>query len=179
MEKKFVNTLQNLIACGVSIFFGLIIAGFLKQHVIFNAVVPSESMYPTVGLGDLLVGSRLSYLLSEPQRGDVVTFEDPDGSGVTFLKRIIGLPGESLVIIDGLVYINGGTEALYEPYLNPANQPEGSYGPYEVPEGSYFVMGDNRNESYDSRFWEATFVSLDEISSKIIFKYHPRFEIFD
>lgn len=164
----------------ISIAIGLIIAGLLKTFVIFNIVVPTESMETTILTNDKLFGSRLSYLTEEPERGDIITFDSPDSPGVTYVKRIIGLPGEILAIVDGEVYINGSETPLDEPYVNPKEVPVGDFGPYEIPEGCYFVMGDNRNHSLDSRFWETTnFVTRDSISSKVVFRYLPNFEVIE
>lgn len=161
----------------LSIVIGLSIALLIREFIVFNANVPSESMETTVMTNDKLIGYRLAYLNKVPERGDIITFESPDNPGVTFLKRIIGLPGETLNIIDGKVYINNSDTPLDEPYINKREEPKGDFGPYVIPEGSYFVMGDNRNNSLDSRYWETTnFISIDDISSKIIFKYFPRLE---
>ena len=172
-NKPFKRTAEILL----SIVIGLLIAFLIKEFIIFNVNVPSESMETTVMTNDKLIGYRLAYLNKAPERGDIITFESPDNPGVTFLKRIIGLPGETLNIVDGKVYINNSDTPLDEPYINNREEPKGDFGPYVIPEGSYFVMGDNRNNSLDSRYWETTnFISIDDISSKIIFKYFPRLE---
>ena len=158
----------------VPIVVGVAIAGLLKTFVVFNAFVPTPSMEPSIMTGDRLIGSKLSYAFGEPERGDIITFYSPDEPKVTYVKRIIGLPGETVNIVEGKVYINGSETPLDEPYVNPDDAPKGDFGPYVVPEDAYFVMGDNRNNSLDSRFWESTnFVTRDEISSKIIFRYYP------
>ena len=87
------------------------------------------------------------------------------------LKRVIGLPGETVEIVDGKVYINGSDTPLEEPYL--PEPMEGSYGPYTVPEGSYFMLGDNRNNSRDARYWENKFVKKEKIIAKVLFCYYP------
>ena len=104
-------------------------------------------------------------------------FKMPDNESKNYLKRIIGLPGEQVAIIDGKVYINGNEEPLAENYLNVV--PTGSYGPYVIPADSYFVMGDNRNRSYDSRYWDDKFVSKDQIIAKAIVDYYPSIHLFD
>ncbi len=153
---------------------GLLIAAALRTFVIFNAVVPTGSMEPTIMPGDRLVGSKLSYRFNEPERGDVITFPDPDGSGAYLVKRIVGLPGETVNIVNGKVYIGDSHVPLTENYVNPKEEPTGDFGPYTVPEDCYFVMGDNRNHSYDSRYWSVHFVERDNITSKITFRYHPK-----
>lgn len=121
-----------------------------------------------------VIGSRLAYLTDDPERGDVVIFHYPDDpSGKTyFVKRVIGLPGETVDIIDGKVYINGSDTPLDEPYLAEPMEPEEPMH-FEVPEGSYFMLGDNRNNSKDSRFWQNTYVERDKILGKAVLKYFP------
>ena len=104
---------------------------------------------------------------------DIVIFKFPDDESQLFIKRVIGLPNETVTIIDGKVYIDDNKEPLYEPYL--AQEMVGTFGPYEVPENCYFMLGDNRNYSRDSRFWENTYVSKDKILGKALFRYFPKF----
>jgi signal peptidase I len=130
-------------------------------------------MENTILIGDRVVTSRVSYLSGEPRRGDIVVFPFPDDEEVDYIKRIIGLPGETIEGKDGLVYING--EPLVEPYVVEAL--DSDFGPYEVPEESYFMMGDNRNNSQDSRYWENKFLARDKIEGKAILKY-PKFDWF-
>ena len=101
--------------------------------------------------GDKLIALRTFYWFEDPKRGDIVVFEYPDDPSELFIKRIIGEPGDKVEIIDGKVYINDSREPLKEDYLKEPM--EGSFGPYTVPEDCYFMMGDNRNDSLDSRFW--------------------------
>jgi signal peptidase I len=145
----------------------------LKNFVIINANVPTGSMENTILPGDDLLGFRLSYLLSEPERGDIVIFKFPDDESQKFIKRIIGLPGEKVVIEDGKIYINDSEVPLEETYLK--EEWVVGTGPYEfnVPEGCYFVMGDNRNDSNDARFWDNTYVTAEEIIGKAEFIYYP------
>ena len=103
------------------------------------------------------------------RRGDIVIFKYPDDESVDYLKRIIGLPGETVEIISGKVYING--ELLDEPYLS--EEPTGDFGPYQVPEDSYFMLGDNRAVSKDSRYWHNTYVKKDKIIAKAFVMYWP------
>jgi signal peptidase I len=112
-------------------------------------------------------------LLSEPERGDIVIFKFPDDESQKFIKRIIGLPGEKVVIEDGKIYINDSEVPLEETYLK--EEWVVGTGPYEfnVPEGCYFVMGDNRNDSNDARFWDNTYVTAEEIIGKAEFIYYP------
>lgn len=146
------------------------IALFINFVIIVNASVPTGSMENTIMAGDRVVALRLSYLFSEPERGDVAIFKYPDDpeQKILYVKRVIGLPGDRVEVKDGGVYING--ELLEEDYIREITN--GDYGPYEVPEGCYFMMGDNRNNSLDSRFWENKFVEEDAILGKVLFKYY-------
>ena len=130
-------------------------------------------MEHTIEPGDNLFGFRLAYLNSEPERGDIIIFKFPDDESEKYVKRVIGLPGEKIRITDGKVYINDSAEPLQEDYLK--EEWIRATGPYEfeIPEGSYFVMGDNRNNSYDSRYWQHTFVTKDEIIGEALFIYYP------
>lgn len=147
----------------------VILAVVLNMFLIVNAVIPSASMETTIMTGDRIFGNRLAYLKKDPARGDIVIFKFPDDEKQLFIKRLIGMPGETLQMKDGVVYIDG--EALDEPYL--ATIPYGDYGPITVPEGAYFVMGDNRNNSADSRYWNQPFVYRDKILGKAVFCYFP------
>jgi len=147
----------------------LVIAFILARFVIVNANIPTSSMEPTIMVNDRIIAGRLNYMFSEPKRGDIVVFKYPDDESVLFVKRIIGLPGDTVSISKGSVYIND--QKLDEPYLTTTIV--GNFGPYTVPEGSYFMMGDNRNNSKDSRYWNNTFVKKDKILGKALFKYYP------
>ena len=130
--------------------------------------IPSGSMLPTLHVGDRVLALRFPYDLHAPRRGDVVVFHPP-GHGqqvvpgahgeasVNFIKRVIGLPGEVVLIRDGTVSIcrrlHGGCRALHESYLASSGRHIPDYGPYRVPRGDYFVLGDNRADSDDSRVW--------------------------
>jgi len=149
-------------------------AGYLiNNYVILKAEIPTGSMENTLMVNDKLIGNRIAYLFSEPERGDIVMFDFPDDESKLYVKRIIGLPGDHIEIVDGKVYINNSETPLDEPYL--AEVMTGSYGPYDVPEGCYFVMGDNRNHSYDARSWQNTYVSREKIECKAWFRYSPNF----
>lgn len=171
---------RGFIGSLIPIIIGLLVTIALKTYVLINVVVPTGSMEPTIMSGDRLIGSKLSYRLGEPARGDVITFSDPDGSTSVFVKRIIGLPGETVTIVAGKVYVDNNENPLSEPYVNQEDVPEGDFGPYVVPENSYFVLGDNRNLSKDSRYWETTnYVKRENITSKILFRYFPELKTLD
>ena len=146
----------------------------LDKFIIVNAKIPSASMEPTIMTGDRLIGNRLAYINENPQRGDVVIFLYPDNEKEIFIKRVIGLPGETVTIRNGQVYINDASGPLDESaYIT--STPLGDFGPFEVPEGAYFMMGDNRNNSMDSRYWNRPYVYRDKILGKAWARYyrHP------
>ena len=155
----------------------IVIALFMDFFIIANAVIPTGSMENTIMPGSRIIGFRLSYVFTEPERGDIVIFKYPDNPSVNYIKRLIGLPGDTVEIRDGLVYINGSEEPLEEDYLSET--PLGDFGPYVVPEDCYFMMGDNRNSSNDSRYWNNTFVTRDELVAKAIFMYYPSIQLFE
>lgn len=165
-----VRSYAMLIAAAVAL------ALVMNHKIIANAEVPSGSMETTVMTGDRIIVNRLAYQFADPARGDIIMFRYPDNEKEEWLKRIVGMPGETLLIQDGLVYINGGSEPLEERYL--AVTPAGNFGPYEIPEGAYFVMGDNRENSWDSRYWDNTFVEREGIIGKAVFSYYPSFKVY-
>lgn len=116
--------------------------------------IPSASMRPTLDIGDHVLADKAAYREHAPERFDVVVFEYPKDPTKTLDKRVIGLPGETVEIRGKTVTIDG--TKLDEPYayfMDGASKPTADYGPTVVPEGSYFLLGDNRDQSYDSRFW--------------------------
>lgn len=154
----------------------LVIAFIISRYVIVNAHIPTPSMEKTIMVKDRLIANRLQYLFKDPQRGDIVVFKYPDDESWLYVKRVIGLPGETVQIKDGAVYIDGNK--IEEPYL--AEPMIGNFGPVTVPEGKYFMLGDNRNNSKDSRYWQNKFVSKEKILGKAVFRYYPfsKFKIF-
>ncbi len=172
MSKKYIKEIAEWILC---IGGAVLLAMFITQVLIVNATVPTQSMEPTIMAKDRLIGSRLSYKNSDPERGDIIIFKYPDDEKVLFIKRVIGLPGEKVEIHDGNVYIDGAV--LEEPYLTVRT--EGNFGPYEVPEGHFFMMGDNRNNSSDSRYWTNTYLSREAVIGRALFKYWPKAESLD
>ena len=145
----------------------------LNRFIIVNAQVTSGSMSNTIHTGDRVLGFRVDYWFHDPQRGDVIFFKNPDNEAEIYVKRVIGLPGDTVEIISGLTYVNG--QRLSEPYLaeTPWNL---DFGPYLVPEGCYFFLGDNRNNSRDSRYLTNTYVHEEKILGKAYWVYYPTFE---
>ena len=171
-EEKKTSAKSEIFSWIKVIISAIIIALFVDFVIIANAVVPTGSMESTIPAGSRIMGLRLYSNFTDPERGDIVIFKYPDDEKVDYLKRIIGLPGETVEIISGKVYIDG--ELLDEPYLD--EEPTGDFGPYQVPEDSYFMLGDNRAVSKDSRYWTNTYVRRDKIIAKAFFMYWPKFK---
>lgn len=147
----------------------VILAFFIIESMIIQArVIPSASMENTILIGDHLIISLVGYdigipftehhipLWRNPKRQQIIVFEAPPQAAHNedFIKRVIGMPGDTVLVKRGVVFING--KPLNEPYLNPRpdpSAPQENTGPFQVPPGQYFVMGDNRDDSNDSRFW--------------------------
>ena len=122
----------------------------LLQATIQSFIIIGSSMEPQFHEGQRLLISKIAYTFSEPERGDVIIFEPPDKpDSAHLIKRIIALPGDTIEITDGVVYIN--EKAIDEPYIKAA--PSYTMKCEEIPEGEYFVLGDNRNNSTDSHVW--------------------------
>lgn len=184
VKKK--SAMREILDFCLPIIIALIVAMLLKTFVFANAQVPTGSMLNTIQEGDRIIASRIEYNFHEPERYDIVIFKFPDDVAAHekdpsveveyFVKRIIGLPGETVTIVNGVVYVtdkDGKSEQLKDDFVT-ACTPTGNYGPYKVPEDSYFVMGDNRESSIDSRFWTTTnYVKKDLFVGKVKFRYYP------
>lgn len=158
----------------ITVIPAILIGLFITNYIIANVRVPTGSMNNTIPTGSRLMGSRLSYINEEPQRGDIVIFKFPDNEKIYFVKRVIGTPGDIVEISkqDGGCVIVNGTK-LEEPYLAEPMAVENEQT-FIVPENSYFCMGDNRNDSYDARFWNNTYVKEDKIIAKAKIMYWPK-----
>ncbi len=165
------KVLKEILDWVLVIVIAIALALIINKLVIYKVSPPTASMENTIMVDDKVITYRLAYLFSKPERGDIVVFQAPDTPEEDYIKRVIGLPGETVEVIDGVVYIDG--KPLEEDYLKEPMV--GSFGPYEVPEGCYFMMGDNRNISWDARYWTEKFVEKDKIRGKAILKY-PDFE---
>ena len=166
----------------------LVVVLIVNNVVLINAKIPSESMENTIMTGDRIFGFRMAYginfdffgthvskKMKDPERYDIIIFKYPDDESQLFIKRLIGLPGETVEIRDGKVYIDGSEEPLDDSFV--PETPTGNYGPYTVPEDCYFMLGDNRENSRDSRFWDNTFVTFDEIVGKAVIRYFPSIKL--
>ena len=140
--------------------------------------IPAGSMLPTLAVGDHIIVNKLEYKSKSPERLDIVVFPYPVDPSKDFIKRIIGLPGDKIEIKKKAVYLND--VKIDEPYaakddsIEPGEylKPRDDLGPLVVPEGKLFVMGDNRDHSYDSRFWG--FVDVDKLKGKALFIYFSK-----
>lgn len=141
MSKSTILQIVASVALALLLFFGV-------QTIIESRVVEGSSMEVSLHDGQRLIVVKAAYWFGEPQRGDVVIFTHPLDTERTLVKRVIGLPGEQIEIKDYIVYIDGSP--LQEPYIKGITS---SMSITEVPEGFYFVMGDNRQASSDSRSW--------------------------
>ncbi|MDO4650363.1 MAG: signal peptidase I [Eubacteriales bacterium] len=137
-----------------------------RDNLVGSTTIPSGSMEPTVMKGDSISYDVSYYAFDNVERYDVVLFNLPDDESQLYLERVIGLPGETVEIRQGKVYIDGADEPLEDSFIN--GEPVGDFGPYEVPENSYFMLGDNRQNSKDSRYWNNKFVKFDLILGKMI-----------
>lgn len=170
-----------------AIILAIVIALFIRTFVIQAYKIPSGSMKPTLQIGDHILVSKFNYGVKvpfirstlipfgTPKRGDIVVFIYPEDRSKDFIKRLIGLPGDTIQIRDKKILLNGqpytDNHGVYvDNLVIPGSvQPRDNFGPVTVPEGSFFVMGDNRDESYDSRFWGM--VSEKDILGKALVIY--------
>jgi signal peptidase I len=196
-EKTKIRKKSTIREYGEAILFAVILTLIIRTFVIQAFRIPTGSMESTLLIGDFLFVNKFLYGASvpftdltlpavrQPRNGDIIVFRFPEDPKRDFIKRVIGVPGDALQIIDKVVYLNGVRQD--EPYVkftnpnvidrnhrNPNITPTGmgnrdNYGPYVVPDGHYFMMGDNRDNSDDSRFWGP--LSEDLIKGKALFIY--------
>lgn len=181
----------------------VVLAFLINRFIIINSDVPSGSMEPTIMTNSRIIGSRLTCRFSDIERGDVVIFlygwrcpvcsEPVEGERqdscpfchsevekraetVRFVKRVIGIPGDTIEINENGVFLNDGEQPLEETYLAEEMEPRGT-GHFEVPENCYFMMGDNRNDSNDARFWKNPYIDKSKILAKVYIEYFPQIKI--
>jgi len=169
MTEKEENPIVELVKTIVS---ALILAGGIRSCVAEARFIPSESMLPTLEIDDRLIIEKISYHFRKPKRGDVVVFSPTDtlkeqDYKEAFIKRVIGIPGDVIKVENGNVFVNN--QKLTEQYIH--EPPEYKYSPITVPEGQYFVLGDNRNNSYDSHHWG--FVPLENLIGRAAVRFWP------
>ena len=129
--------------------------------------VYGSCMEPNLKTGERVLASRFAYLFSSPTRGDVIIFRYPADPSKNYVKRVIGLPGDMVQIESGKLYVNG--ESVHEPYREIAAH--GDFGPEQIREGYLFVLGDNRDQSNDSRFWGE--LPMDNVEARAVLRYWP------
>src|SRR2546425_3433327 len=169
-----------------AIIMALVLALFIRTFIVQAFKIPSGSMIPTLQIGDHILvnkfvyGVRIPYFgklivpVEKPRRGDVVVFIYPQDEDKDFIKRVVGVEGDSVEVRDKRLFVNG--EPVSDPYAHFAEGEDGrtvaprdNFGPFKVPAGYIFVMGDNRDHSYDSRFWGP--VALDKVKGKAFLIY--------
>lgn len=170
-----------------SILWAVVLALIIRTCVIQSFKIPSGSMEDTLVIGDCLLVNKFLYgikvpfvdlrlpSLRNPQQGDVIVFKYPEDRSKAFIKRVIGVPGDVILVRDKQVYVNGTSyrnphEVHKDPHVLPrALTPRDNFGPIQVPPNAYFVMGDNRDSSFDSRFWG--FVGNADVVGLAVIKY--------
>jgi signal peptidase I len=150
-----------------TLLIALVLAFLVRTFVVESFLVDGRSMQPTLQHHERLFVNKLGYRIGSPERGDIIVFRYPKDPSRDFIKRIIGLPGDEIEIRSGVLYING--QRYDEPYILEED-PRG-YLAAEIPEGEFFVMGDNRRNSEDSRFFGT--VPIANIKGKALLVYWP------
>jgi signal peptidase I len=159
------STIQTLI-------IAFILSIGIRTYVAEAKVIPTGSMIPTIKIGERVLVDKIYYKIDDIDRKDIIVFE-PTPTLIKqkfhddFIKRVIGIPNDTIQVKSGKVYVNG--EASKEDYIK--EEPNEDFGPFTVPPNSYFVMGDNRNDSYDSRKWGV--VPKSYIKGRAIFRFWP------
>lgn len=174
-EKNEPNSLwQTIKSNGTTVAIALLISLLIRLFIAEPRYIPSESMFPTLEIGDRLIVEKVSYRFGEIHHGDIVVFQPPPQlqrqgyqMNQAFIKRAIGLTGDTIEVADGVVYVNN--QPLRENYI--AQPPQYNLMPVTVPEGTVFVMGDNRNNSNDSHIWG--FLPQNNILGHAVFRFWP------
>lgn len=150
-----------------SVVIAAVITAFIFAFIGRSYWIPSESMQPLLNPRDRVIALKVGYYFHSPQRGDVICFHYPLDTKQIFVKRLIGVPGDTVEVRSGYAIVNG--MPLEEPYVKYPGGPD--YGPVKVPDGEYFVLGDNRANSGDSRYWG--FVPRKNITGRAVARYYP------
>lgn len=173
LVKKRRSGASKLLETFAIVFGAILIALTVQAYVVKPFQIPSESMEPTIVPGDRILVNRLAYRYGEVERGDVIVFRSPENPDIDFVKRAIAVGGDTIEVNNHMVIVNG--EALIEDYIGPwLNPNEPIFTAREVPEGKVFVMGDNRDNSDDSRLWEeGPWLDEDAIIGEAVLTYWP------
>jgi signal peptidase I len=169
VQKPVNPWIEGLQTIGLSVVLAMGIRTFVAEA----RYIPSGSMEPTLEINDRLVIEKISYHFNPPVRGDIVVFWPPESlfpqgrRRDAFIKRVIGLPGDTVEITGGTVFVNG--DSLDEDYIKA--EPDYTWGPETVPNDQYLVLGDNRNSSYDSHAWG--FVPKENIIGRAVVRFWP------
>ena len=155
------------------VFSMLLFTLILLNFVIVNASVHHFSMEYTLSDGDRIVAFRLAYLINPPERYDIIVFNRGPDDVMLYIKRVLGTPGDEVTILNGFVYVNNSPARV--DFVRGV--PTDNFGPITVPDGYFFVLGDNRNNSIDSRHWPEVFISGDLIAGRAMFKYFPTIRV--
>jgi signal peptidase I len=167
-KKKRKAGVAELILTAVVAF--VLVFGFVRPYVVEAYRIPTESMVPTLEVGDRVLANKFVYRFTEPERRDIVVFDSvEEGDDQTLIKRVVGVAGDEIQVQGGVLYVNG--EEQEELYLNDADQSRGFYGPTVVPEGHIFVMGDNRDNSADSRVFGP--LPLENLKGEAFMRFWP------
>ena len=167
-KKKRKAGVAELILTAVVAF--VLVFGFVRPYVVEAYRIPTESMVPTLEVGDRVLANKFVYRFTEPERRDIVVFDSiAEDDDQTLIKRVVGVAGDEIQVQSGVLYVNG--EEQEEPYLNDADQSRGFFGPTVVPEGHIFVMGDNRGNSADSRVFGP--LPLENLKGEAFMRFWP------
>lgn len=153
---------------GILLLAFVLVFGVIRPFVVKSFWIPSESMVPTLEVGDRLFVNRFIYHFTEPKRGDIVVFSSLE-SDDDLIKRVVGVPGDRVSFRKGVLKVNG--EVQEESYINKEHPDRSIYKPVKVPEGEVFVMGDNRANSHDSRFFGPA--PIENIEGEAFFMFWP------
>ena len=146
-----------------------LVFGFVRPFVLEAFRIPSESMVPTLEVGDRVFVNKFIYRFTEPERGDIVVFESVNGGEEDLIKRVVGVPGDEIEVRSGTLLVNG--EPQNEPYLNRQIPDDSFFGPSRLSEGEVFVMGDNRANSADSRVFGP--LPVENIEGEAFMRFWP------
>lgn len=171
-NRKVIRVVNEVYEWSKIVLVAFLLAFFVKSTVVASAKVPSGSMEGTVMTGSRIIINRLAYVYGRPHRGDIVAFYYPDDGKTLYLKRVIGMPGETIEGKDGKIYIDGTEITDYT-----ENEFQEDFGPFYIPNECYFMMGDNRNNSWDSRYWVNKYVNIQDIMGKAEFEYYPEIKV--